>query len=114
MTTEPEAQPPAAPERIYIHPTSMEWRPDRWPLEPEEYTEYVRADLPRAAADDDSQELEPHKAINLLTVLEHQAHRNHEYHPGHCAECSMTEVIANKLREQLGLESRAEREGERS
>lgn len=59
-------------------------------------------------------ELEPHKAINFLTVLEHQAHRDHEYHPGHCAECSMTEVIANKLREQLGLESRAEREGDRS
>lgn len=47
--------------------------------------------------------LEPHKAINFLTALEHQARRNHEYHPRHCAECSMTETIANKLREMLNL-----------
>lgn len=51
--------------------------------------------------------LKPHKAINFLVALEHQAHRNHEYHPGHCAECTMTEVIANKLREQLRLNVRA-------
>lgn len=46
---------------------------------------------------------EPRKAINFLIALEHQVHRNHEYHPDHCAECSMTETIANKLREQLKL-----------
>ena len=39
--TEPPAQPQAAPERIYIHPTSSDWHPNRWPLEPEEYVEYV-------------------------------------------------------------------------
>lgn len=51
--------------------------------------------------------LGPHKAINFLTALEHQVHRNHEYRPGYCAECTMTETIANKLREQLRLNVRA-------
>lgn len=55
-------------------------------------------------------ELAPHKAINLLTALEHQAHRNHEYHPAHCGECSLTQTIATKLREQLGLEARASKQ----
>jgi len=47
--TEPQAQPP---ERIYIHPTSAEWHPNKAPLEGSEYIGYVREDLPRAAADD--------------------------------------------------------------
>lgn len=34
-----------APERIYAHPTSSEYSVNPWPLEAEEYTEYVRADL---------------------------------------------------------------------
>jgi hypothetical protein len=67
MTTEPQAQPPEAPERIYIHPTSMEWSPNRWPLEPEEYIEYVRADLPRAAAD-----AERERIIAMADALEYE------------------------------------------
>lgn len=38
------------PERIYTHPTSAEWHPNRWPLEQAEYTEYVRVDLASSAA----------------------------------------------------------------
>jgi len=52
-------------------------------------------------------ELEPHKKINLLTVLEHQVHRNHEYHPDQCAECSLTQTIAERMRDELGLTTRA-------
>jgi 8-oxo-dGTP pyrophosphatase MutT (NUDIX family) len=53
MTTENQSQLPdkkrleEQPKRIYIHPTDMQWRPDKWPLEPSEYIEYVRADLLR-------------------------------------------------------------------
>lgn len=61
--------------------------------------------------------LEPHKAISFLTALEHQARRNHEYHPDQCAECSLTQTIAERLREELRLTSaalqpKAETEGE--
>lgn len=52
-------------------------------------------------------ELEPHKAINLLTALEHQSYRNHPFRPMECGECGMTARIANALRGQLGLEIRA-------
>jgi hypothetical protein len=51
--------------------------------------------------------LEPHKAINFLTALEHQTRRNHEYHPNECEECSLTQTIAERLREELGLTARA-------
>lgn len=48
---------------------------------------------------------EPHKKINLVTVLEHQIFRNHDYSET-CDECRMTAQIANRLREELGLETR--------
>lgn len=50
-----------------------------------------------------AEELQPHKLINFLTVLEHQVHRNHEYRPEHCAECGLTQTISSRLREQLNL-----------
>jgi Lar family restriction alleviation protein len=59
------------------------------------------------APSDTEQVTEPHKKINFLTVLEHQAHRNHEYRPGWCAECTLTQAIAERLREELGLTTRA-------
>ena len=53
MTTSSDPQPlqQEGPERIFIHPTSAEWSANRWPLESDEYIEYVRVDLPRATAE---------------------------------------------------------------
>lgn len=48
-------------------------------------------------------ELPPYKTVNLLTTLEHQVYRNHKFLPDGCSECSMTETIVKKLREELGL-----------
>lgn len=47
---------------------------------------------------------EPHKLINFLTVLEHQAHRSHEYRPTECGECSLTKTIADRIRKELRIE----------
>lgn len=44
MNTEPNER-EEAPERIYIHPTSAEYHLNKWPLEPGEYVEYIRANL---------------------------------------------------------------------
>lgn len=41
----------------------------------------------------------PASALNLLTALEHEMQRNHEFSPAGCSECGMSETIANKLRE---------------
>lgn len=53
----------------------------------------------------EARELNPAQKINLLTSLEHQAHRNHEYHPDACSECAMTQRIIDSLRQELKLGS---------
>lgn len=54
---------------------------------------------------EDARELSPAKKINLLTSLEHQAHRNHEYRPDACSACEMTQRIIEALRSELKLGS---------
>lgn len=74
--------------------------------EAEQMARYIAHLLNSAPSDTEQrlrEALEPHKKINFLTALEHQAHRNHEYRPGHCAECSLAQTIAERLREEFGL-----------
>lgn len=63
-----------------------------------EHVDFLLAEVGRLKA-----ELPPHKTTNLLTTPEHQVYRNHQFLPEGCSECSMTETIVKKLREELGL-----------
>jgi hypothetical protein len=75
------------PNRIYVHPTNAEWQPSRAPHAPEEYIEYVRADLPRAVADiEQAARLADGFARRLRSINNH-------------ATAAGVEVLAKEIRE---------------